>query len=122
MAAERKEINIHAHTLENKLEIDSSRSLLPIILTGDRCLIEPIVTEDDKYLSVETKLLKSVNAKEQFTKGRVMSIGGGEYGATVPDSLKVNLIVNYWHTQAIDYVVEGKKYHLIRASDIFMLL
>lgn len=121
MAVEKKEINVvvPSHTLENGIAINPEQSLLPIILTGDRILIEPVIHEDDKFLSKESNIQKPVNAQEAFRKGRVVSIGGGEYGQTIPASLKVNMLVSYWHKQAIDFAVGGKTYDMVRSSDAF---
>lgn len=118
----------------NKLEINPEQSLVPLLIVGDRVLIEPIAP--DKYLNasneevnndpeaIKTKAIieKAITAKEPFMRGVVKSFGGGEYGTSVPKSLAVGLTVNYWHQQAIEYVVDKKPYHMVRVSDIFMYL
>lgn len=109
------EINIK--TIENGLPVDPEKSLLPIQFVGDRVLIEPF--KPDEYLSEEAKIARPVDFKEPYYKGRLMCVGGGEYGTSIPQHMKTDLIVLYWHQQAIDYVVNKKTYHMVRASDVF---
>jgi co-chaperonin GroES (HSP10) len=107
---------IEIKTIVNGLPVDPTKSLLPIQIVGDRVLIEP--READKEYA--PGIAKPVNAVEPFFTGKVMCIGGGEYGATLPDHLRVGLQVNYWHNGKVDMVIDKKLYHCVRASDIFM--
>jgi co-chaperonin GroES (HSP10) len=104
----------------NKITLDPERSLLPIQMVGDRIIIDPI--RADEFLSKELNIRKSLDAKEDFLKGIVMCIGGGEYGVNIPASLKTGMTVLYWHQSAINYVVDKKVYHLVRVSDAFAYL
>ncbi|MEJ7644300.1 MAG: co-chaperone GroES family protein [Chryseolinea sp.] len=108
---------IKVATVENGLPVNPEKSLLPIQFVGDRVLIEPF--DPDEYLSEASKMAKPVGYVEPYYKGRLMSIGGGEYGAEIPPHMKVGLTVLYWHQQAIDFEVNKITYHMVRVSDVF---
>ena len=104
-------------TPENGLPVDPEKSVLAIQLVGDRVLIDPF--DPDEYLSEAEKIAKPVGFKEPHYKGKVMTIGDGEYGTLIAKSLKIGLIVLYWHQQAVDFKIDNKTYHMVRASDVF---
>jgi co-chaperonin GroES (HSP10) len=104
----------------NKLPVNPEKSALPIQIVGDRVLIDPL--EAEEFLSQDAGIARPATMKEDFKKGVIMSIGGGEYGTTIPSSLKVGMTVHYWHQGALDMTFDKKKYHLVRSSDIFMYL
>lgn len=112
--------SVQIKTLVNEIPVDPEKSQLPIILVGDRVLIDPI--EPDKLLSKEANIHRPVNMEEDYKKGVLVSIGGGEYGTSIPNSLKVGMTVHYWHKTALDMEIQDKKYHLVRAADVFMYL
>lgn len=111
---------IQVKTLVNGVDINADQSFIPLRLFGDRCLIEPI--EPEKMLSEVANIAKPVDMKEPYRKGIIISVGGGEYGTTVPAELKVGLQVNYYHQQEVDFTVDKKVYKLIRISDVFAVL
>lgn len=108
-------------TLVSKVQINPELSLVPIIMHGDRALIEPL--EIDKALSAKVPLVKSAQHKEAYRRGILVSKSAGEYGIEIPESLTLGRTVEYWHEQAIEYVIgEGddkKTYHMVRVSEIF---
>lgn len=108
------------NTPVNNLPVNPEKSLIPIQLTGDRVLIDPIAP--DKFMDADKKIAKPVDFKEPYMKGIVVSIGGGEYGQTIPESMKVGLEVYYWHQQSTEFEIDGKKYQMVRSSDVFMYL
>lgn len=107
-------------TLVSKVAINPELSTVPIILHGDRALIEPL--EVDKKLSEKANLVKTVNHKESFRTGVLVSKSAGEYGIEIPKTLILGTTVNYFHEQAIEYILgegdERKTYHLVRISEI----
>lgn len=110
----RNEVNIDvAH--ENGSH--SSYSNLPIQLVGDRILIEP--SAPSEYLDEEEKIKKPVDFKEDYRRGVVVSVGGGEYGTSIPMKMVPGVAVCYWHQHAINYNVGKNTYHLVRASDVW---
>ena len=117
---EAKSKTIDNVTLISQLPLDSDRCTLPVLLTGDRVLIQPIPPSE--YLSEQIRLSKPANFKEPFMRGILLNIGGGEYGQEIPVSLKVGVTVNYYHQSAIDFIVDEKTYHMVRAVDVFMIL
>jgi len=117
---EKQSRTIDGVSLVSNAPLDLERSTLPVILTGDRVLIDPIPPEE--YLSEKIRLTRPVNYKDPFYRGIVMNIGAGEYGHDIPVSLKPGVTVNYYHQAAIDFINDGKTYHMVRASDVFMIL
>lgn len=121
-------------TLVNKLEVAPERSMLPIIITGDRVLIERDVDaisrhEDEAGRLVasagtfeNSSLAKPLNAEKLYASGKIMSIGKGYPEYPVPDEYKVGMQVSYYHQSAQPFPVASKEYDLIRASDIFAIL
>ncbi|MGC3945336.1 MAG: co-chaperone GroES family protein [Chryseolinea sp.] len=107
-------------SLGNATELDPAKSTLPLILLGDRVLIDPIAP--DQYLSEAAKISRPVDFKDPYSRGVIMNIGGSEYGQEIPASLKPGVKVNYYHQSAIDFEIDKKKYHMVRASDIFMII
>lgn len=104
-------------TTLNGVEVDSSRSAIPFKLAGDRVLIKRI--PPDEYTDEKKTLRKPLNYVEPFMTGYIKCLGGGEYGTAIPQSLKVDLIVCYWHQSAIDVNVDGEKYDMVRVSDVW---
>ena len=117
---EAKSKTINNVTLISQLVLDSDRCTLPLLLTGDRALVDPIPPSE--YLSEEIRLSKPANFKEPFMRGVVMNLGGGEYGQEIPPCLKKGVTVNYYHQSAIDFIVDDKTYHMVRAVDIFAII
>ncbi len=105
-------------TLTNELPVDPKVSKLPIKIIGDRAIVKYI--SPGEYLA--KGILRPVDYVDPYAKGEIMTLGGGEYGTSIPESLEAGHFVNYWHQSAIDFEINGEKYHLIRVSDIFMLL
>lgn len=105
-------------TLMSKEKVDPERSHLPIILLGDRVALK-FIKPDEKIEGSE--FLKSSEAVEKFSKGKVMAIGPGkEHFPT--DHLNLDMIVSYHHGQALEIFIKGIPYQFIRASDIFAIL
>lgn len=112
-------------TLQNKLEVNSKVSELPILMVLDRVLIERL--PDSQFLDAENTIVKPVGHKEEFATGIIKSIGPGSpsnpYGkftnaAGEQVEPHLGLTVNYHYNHAIKFPIEGKEYDMIRGGDI----
>jgi len=107
-------------TLVSKAPVNPELSSVPINFHGDRALINPL--EIEKTLSDKVPIVKSTQHKEPFRKGILVSISAGEYGIEIPKSLRLGDTVQYFHEQAIEYILgssdDKKVYHLVRISEI----
>lgn len=110
-------------TKENKVDIPEGMSHVPVLFFDDRVLIENIPPPE-----VEKGVHRPANAKNQFEKGRVISIGTGIFNnesILKQYNLKLDMVVGYFANGAMnweDVDDKTKKFHLVRASDIFAVL
>jgi co-chaperonin GroES (HSP10) len=108
------------HTAENQTPINPDQSIVPMLLFGDRVIINP--EKPDEMLSKTAGIHAPVKDRNiAYMRGTIASIGGGEYGPPIAKRLKIGLKVAYWHQNAIDFEFDGDKtkYHMVRVSDIF---
>ena len=106
-------------TTESKVPLDPKKTKLPILLLADRAMIK--WHQPSKELG-ESGLIKPGNIKEDFSKGEIYSLGMGTVVNPLLPEMCVGLIVNYYHQQAIDYIIDKETYHLVRFSDIFAVV
>lgn len=97
----------------NKIEVDPKRSLLPILVLGDRVVLKWI-PPGEKFEN--TNIERPSTVEEQISKGVVMSIGPGL--PDVPMVVEVGQTVNYFRQSRIPVHIQGQEYDMIRVSDI----
>lgn len=113
-------------TSVNEVEVSDRKTLIPIKLEHSWIAIkyhEPTVIRDGEASSqlIEGSTLhRPATAKEDYSKGTVMSIGPGEPG--YPIDIEPGWEVTYFRQEARRISVDSKDYDLVTHSQIIMVL
>ena len=84
-----------------------------------------IVKQDEAEEKTKSGILLPDTAKEKPTRGKVISVGPGKLddkGRAMPLGVKVNDTIIYGKYSGNDIEVDGKKFVILRESEIFGIL
>lgn len=90
---------------------------------ADRVLVEPV--EEEEVTFAGGKLVLPETAKEKPQKGVVLAVGPGrkdDEGKVIPMEVKVGDQVLYAKYAGTEIKIEGKKYLILKESDILAVI
>jgi co-chaperonin GroES (HSP10) len=88
--------------------------------TGDRVVIE--FYEPDKI--TESGLIIPDTVRQEYSTGKIVKMGDGDYGLAFSKKIDVGSIVAYYYQNAIELFgpeIDGKKakYHVVRGAEVW---
>lgn len=104
-------------------KLDASEVKLNIRPLADRVLVEPV--EEEEVTFAGGKLVLPETAKEKPQKGVILAAGPGrrdEDGELIPMEVKEGDQVLYAKYAGTEIKIEGKKYLILRESDILAVI
>lgn len=108
--------------MAKKAEV-ANGAVLNIRPLGDRVVIESV--EEDESTFAGGKLVLPETAKEKPQKGRIVAAGAGrkdDTGKVIPLDVEVGNQVLYAKYAGTDIKLDGKKYLILKESDILAIV